>query len=153
MTTTTEENKRIARRIVEAVVEQGDLDAIEEIYAEDIVEHTPMGEVTGHEGIRRSFEVNSEAFSDYTVTVEDVVAEGDTVAVRLTERGTHDGELMGIEPTGEAFEHWTMAFMHFEDGRVVDWWVLPDNLGFMRQLGLVELPSEFAPVAATPEQE
>ncbi|GAB7093846.1 ester cyclase [Halolamina litorea] len=140
--TTTAENKRTARRVLEEVIGQEDLDAVDDIYTEDAVEHTPMGDISGHEGIRESFRRNRDAFSDYTVTVEEMIAEGDTVAVRLTERGTHDGAMMGIDPTGKEFEHQTMAFMRFEDGRVAEWWVLPDSLGLMQQLGVVEHPGE-----------
>jgi predicted ester cyclase len=142
MTTTAEENKRIARRVLEEVVERGDLDAIDEIYTEDAVEHTPVGDFSGHEEIREGFELTLGAFSDYTVTVDDVIAEGDTVAVRLTERGTHDGEFMGIDPTGREFEIRTMAFLRLEDGKVAEWWVQPDNLGLLRQLGVVDPPGE-----------
>lgn len=139
--TTAEANERVVRRILEEVVEGGRLDEVENLYTEDAVEHTPMGDVTGHEGLRESFR-SLDAFSDYSVTVEDLISEGDTVAVRMTERGTHDGELMGIEPTGRSFEHESMAFLRLEDGKVAEWWVLPDNLGLMRQLGVVELPGE-----------
>jgi predicted ester cyclase len=142
MTTTAEGNKRIARRILEEVVEQGNLDAVDESYTEDAVEHTPMGEFSGRERIKEGFARNRDAFSDYTVTVDDMIAEGDTVAVRLTERGTHDGELLGIDPTGNAFQHQTMAFLRLEDGKVAEWWVLPDNLGFMQQIGVVDSPGE-----------
>ena len=135
-TTTTAENKRIARRVLEEVVERGDLDAIDEIYTEDAVEHTPVGDFSGHEEIREGFELTLGAFSDYTVTVDDVIAEGDTVAVRLTERGTHDGEFMGIDPTGREFEIRTMAFLRLEDGKVTEWWMQSDTLGFMQQLGV-----------------
>jgi len=140
--TTPEENKRLARRILNQIVEEGNLDAIEDLYAEDAVEHTPMGDFSGREAIADGFEMTRNAFSDYAVTVEDVVAEGDTVAVRLTERGTHDGEFAGIEPTGREFEHQTMAFLRLEDGQVAEWWVQPDNLGLMQQLGVVDPPGE-----------
>jgi len=142
MTTTAEENKRAARRILEEIVEKGDLDAIDGLYTEDVVEHTPMGDFSGHEAIKEGFEMTRSAFSDYTVTVEDMIAEGDTVAVRLTERGTHDGEFLGIEPTGNEFEHQTMAFLQLEEGKVAEWWVQPDNFGLMQQLGVVEPPGE-----------
>jgi len=142
MTTTAEENKRIARRILEEVVEQGNLDAVDELYTEDAVEHTPVGDFSGRETIRGGFEMTRRAFSDYTVSVDDIIAEGDTVAVRLTERGTHDGEFMGIEATGKEFEHQTMAFLRLEEGKVAEWWVQPDNLGLMQQLGVVEPPGE-----------
>lgn len=141
MTSIAEENKRTARRIIEEVLERGNLDAVDEMYTEEAVEHTPMGDVSGREAIKGSFEELS-AISDYTVTIEDMIAECDTVAVRLTERGTHDAELMGIDPTGKEFEHQTMAFLRLEDGKVAEWWILPDNLGLMRQLGVVEPPGE-----------
>lgn len=142
MTTTAEENKRIASRILDEVVEQGEINAIDELYTEDAVEHTPMGDFRGHEAIKDGFEMTHRAFSDYSVTLDDMIAEGDTVAVRLTERGIHDGEFMGLEPTGQEFEHQTMAFLRLESGKVTEWWVLPDNLGLMQQLGIVEQPGE-----------
>jgi steroid delta-isomerase-like uncharacterized protein len=134
--TTPEENKRIVTRIREEVVDRRDLDAVEEIFAEDAVAHGPMREFSSHDEIKESFEMNHEAFSDYSLTVEEMIAEGDTVAVRMTERGTHDGALMGIEPTGNEFEHQTMSFLHLEDGKIAEWWILPDMFGFIQQLGL-----------------
>ena len=137
-----EENKEIAHRILRDVLEQRNLDAVEELYAADAVEHSPMRDFRGHEEIKASFAETLDAFSDYTVSVEEMIVEGDTVAARLTERGVHDGELMGIEPTGNEFEHQTMAFLRLEDGKVAEWWVLPDNLSFLQQLGVVESPGE-----------
>ena len=142
MPTTAEGNKGIARRIIEEVVEQGSLDAVDELYTEDAVEHTPMGDFSGHEAIKEGFKMTRRAFSDYTVTVDDIIAEGDTVAVRLTERGTHDGEFLGTDPTGQEFEHQTMAFLRLENGKVAEWWIQPDNLGLMQQLGVIEPPGE-----------
>ena len=136
MSTTAEENKRIVRRIREEVEEMWNLDAIDEIFAEDVVTHTPMGEFRGPEAIREMYESDREGFSDSTETIHDVIAEGDTVAMRLTERGTHDGEFMGIEPTGNEFEIQTMAFFRLEDGKIAEWWMQPDTLGFMQQLGV-----------------
>ena len=136
MPTTVEENKRIVRRIREEVEEQGDLDAIDEIFAEDVVAYTPMGEFRGPEAIKEMYEQEGRAFSDSTETIHDFIAEGDTVAMRLTEHGIHDGEFMGIEPTGKEYEIQTMAFFHLQDGKVAEWWMQPDTLGFMQQLGV-----------------
>jgi steroid delta-isomerase-like uncharacterized protein len=136
MPSTAEENKRIVRRIREEVEEQGDLDVIAEIFAEDVVTHTPVGDLRGPEAIREMYESDREGLSDSTETIHDFIAEGDTVAIRLTERGTHDGEFMGIEPTGEEFEIQSMAFFRLEDGKIVEWWMQPDTLGLVQQLGL-----------------
>jgi predicted ester cyclase len=129
------ENKRVVRRIREEVEEQGNLDAVDELVAADAVLHTPMGDVRGREAIRAMYEADRVGFPDYTETVHEVVAEGDTVAVRLTERGTHEGEFMGLAPTGREYEVQTMAFLHVEDGTVTEWWTQPDTLGLVEQLG------------------
>lgn len=145
--TTVEENKRIVHRIQDEIVDQDDLDAVEELFTEDVAFHGPIGDFTGREVIKESFKMNRDGFSDYTITYEDIISEGDTVAVRLTERGTHDGEFLGHEPTGKEFEHQTMSFLRLEDGKIAEWWITPDNLGLMQQLGLK--PEDFsAPVPA-----
>lgn len=133
---TTAENKRIVRRIRDEIEDQGDLDVIDEIFAEDVVVHTPMGELSGREAVREMYESDRVAFSDSTEAIHDFIAEGDTVAVRMTERGTHDGPFMGLEPTGKEFQMQTMAFLHMEDGEITEWWVQPDALGFIEQLGI-----------------
>jgi steroid delta-isomerase-like uncharacterized protein len=131
-----DDNKRVVRRIREEVEDQGDLDAIDEVFTEDVVTHTPMGEFRGPEAIKEMYEQDRGAFSDSTETIHDFIAEDDTVAMRLTERGTHDGEFMGIEPTGKTFEIQTTAFFRLEDGKIAEWWMQPDTLGFMQQLGV-----------------
>lgn len=136
MSTKSEDNKRIVRRIRDEVEEQGDLGAVDEIFAEDVVVHTPMGEFSGREAIKEMYEGDRKAFSDSTETIHDFVAEGNTVAIRMTERGTHDGEFMGMEPTGKEYEIQTTAFLHLEDGKVAEWWIQPDTLGFLQQLGV-----------------
>ena len=76
------------------------------------------------------------AFPDFTITPEEIVTEGDTVAVRMTQRGTHEGTFMGFEPTGKSFEIEAMAFLRLEDGKIVERRTRPDLFGLLRQLGL-----------------
>jgi hypothetical protein len=92
------DNKRIARQIPEAVATAGDLDLIDTICAVDLADHSPLGEVASREEFREQMESIRGAFSDFSATVDDVVAEEDTVAMRVTLRGTHDGSFMGVEP-------------------------------------------------------
>lgn len=80
-------------------------------------------------------------FPDFEATVEDVVAEGDTVAMRVTLRVTHEGEFMRTEPTGNSFEVQNTVFTRIEDGKIAERWVQPDTLGMLRQLGIVEFPA------------
>ena len=142
MTTTAEANKRTVRRIPEEVVNQGNLDALDEIFAEDVVDHGPAGDVGGRERIEEGFETLLGAFPDFTVIVDEILAEGDTVAVRLTERGTHEGAFVGIDPTGRAVEFEAMAFLRLEDGKVAERWTQLDQLGLMEQLGVAQPPGE-----------
>ncbi|MFC5971119.1 ester cyclase [Halomarina salina] len=141
-TTSTEENERIARRVPEDIATRQDLDLVDEVYAEDAVEHDPMGDHHGREWIRADMERLLDAFPDLTASVEECVAEGDTVAMRVTLRGTHEGEFAGIEPTGRSFEVDNVVFTRVEDGMIAERWVHPDTLGMLTQLGVVASPFE-----------
>ncbi|MFB6135716.1 MAG: ester cyclase [Halobacteriaceae archaeon] len=137
-TTSTAENKRIARRVPEEIATENDLDLIDELYATDAVEHDPFGEHEGRAAIRANMERVRAAFPDISATVEDVVAEGDTVAMRVTLRGTHEGEFMGVAPTGRSIEVANAVFTRIADGQIAERWVQPDALGLLQQLGVVE---------------
>jgi predicted ester cyclase len=71
--------------------------------------------------------------------IEDVVAEGEKVLVRLTIRGTHQGELLGIAPTGRAVEVAVLDLFHVRGGKLVEHWALLDNLGLLKQLGVTSI--------------
>lgn len=137
-----EQNKELARRIPEEVFGEGNLDLLDELYAEDAVEHNAMGTHHGQTAIRASFEAFLAAFPDVSQTVENVIAEGDTVAMHITSRGTHEGELGGIKPTGNEIEVQQMFFVRIEDGVITERWFLPDNLSLLQQLGTIDFPSE-----------
>lgn len=141
-TPTTEENKRIVRRFPEEVSTYGDIDVIEELCTEDVIDHTPLGEIQGRDELEEQAKYVLSAFGDFSATVEDIIAEGDTVAMRVTQRGTHEDEIMGIEPTGKRFEFQNVMFARLEDGKVAERWVQPDQLSFMQQLGVIEPPGE-----------
>lgn len=134
------QNKELARRIPEEVFAESDLDLLDELYADDAVEHNAFGDLRGRPAIRESYEAFLTAFPDITQTVEDVIAEGDTVAVYITSRGTHQGELWGIEPTGQEIEVEQMFFVRIEDGMIAERWFLPDSLSLLSQLGVIDFP-------------
>ena len=138
---TIKENRRLARRVPEEIATERDLDLIDEVYAEDAVEHGPMGEREGREAIREQFERFLTAFPDFSATVRDVVAEDDTVAMRVTLRGTHEGPFLGYEPTDRAFEVGNMVFTRIEDGTIVERWLQLDMLGLLRLLGIADPPT------------
>lgn len=134
--TTTEANTQLARRVPEELATEGQIELVDELYAEDAVEHDPFGDTRGRSAIREDMDGLLHAFPDFSATVEDIVAEGDTVAMRVTLRGTHEGEFLGHEPTGREFEVGNMVFTRIEDGMIVERWVHPDTVGLFQQLGI-----------------
>lgn len=141
-TASLEELKSIARQVPEEIATEGTLDRIDEVYAEDAIEHDPFGDHHGRAEIRESMEQVFAAFSDFSATVEDVIAEDDRVAMRVRLSGTHDGEFMGFEPTGRTFEVQNMVFTRIEDGQIAERWVQPDGFGQLAQLGVIDPPSQ-----------
>jgi predicted ester cyclase len=81
-------------------------------------------------------------YSDAQITVDDQIAEGDKVASRWTGRGTHDGELMGIAPTGKHVAVAGLTISRVENGRVVEEWTNWDTLGMLQQLGAIPAPAQ-----------
>jgi steroid delta-isomerase-like uncharacterized protein len=134
-----EENKAVARREVEEIFAQGNLDAAEEIYAPDVVGHDPAsGEIRGIEGAKQFAAKFRQAFPDLQPTIEDMVAEGDKVVIRYTARGTHQGETEDFgPPTGNRVEIAGISILRFAEGKIGEEWVNYDALGLMQQLGLV----------------
>src|SRR5918992_5180333 len=140
----TEENKTLVRRYVEAI-HGGSLEEGEELLAPDFAFHvsgTP-GPLDG-EAFRQLFAGFLSAFPDLAVTNEEFVAEGDKVAGRWTTSGTHQGELWGIPPTGKQVTITSMDINHLADGKIADRSHEYDALGMMQQLGVI--PAADGPV-------
>jgi len=133
-----EENKALARRWAD-IMTQGNLDLVDEIYAPDYVGHdsTSPEDIRGVEGIREFFSMYLGAFPDDEVTIEDQLAEGDMVATRWTGRGTHQGELMGVPPSGNRVEVTGILISRIEGGKVAEEWHQYDALGLMQAIGAV----------------
>lgn len=149
VTSTLEENKEVVRRYYEEAFNDRRIDLLDELIAEDVVNHDPLSDETltaeearGFEGFVRHVEVAHEAFPDATVTIEDVIAEDDEVAVRFTFEGTHEGRFGGVEPTGKRVSGTNIGFFRIEDGKIAERWLESDDLGLLQQLGVVEAPAE-----------
>ncbi len=131
-----EENKVLAQRSWELVSQQN-LDALETVYAADLVLHEPDEDLQSIEEARQYLSGYLAAFPDMNFTVEDVIAEGDQVVTRWTMRGTHRGEIEEFgPPTGKQVELEGITIHRIEDGKIVEEWERYDNLGVMQQLGL-----------------
>jgi steroid delta-isomerase-like uncharacterized protein len=137
-----DENKAIVRREVEDLFGQGNLDAADEIYAPDYVGHTPdvPEDIRGVEAARQYAASFRNAFPDLQATVVDQLADGDKVATRFTGRGTHEGDLEGIAPTGNRMEITGIVISRIEGGKIVEDWTNYDGLGMMQQLGVIPEP-------------
>ncbi len=139
-----EENKALARRFIEEAFNQGNLDVIDETNSSEWVHHDPAMPEEGHglEAARQFVQMYRSAFPDTHITIEDQVAEGDKVVTRWRAQGTHEGELMGISPTGNRVEITGITIDRIEGGKTVETWDQYDALGMMQQLGVMEQPSE-----------
>jgi steroid delta-isomerase-like uncharacterized protein len=140
-----QENKELARRFMDEVWNKGNLDFIDEVTAPNHVSHDPASPEDmggGVEGLRRFTEMYRSAFPDIQMTVEDVIAEGDKVVTRWTARATHQGELMGIPPSGNRVEVTGISIDRIEGGKVVETWSNYDALGMMQQLGVMDASQE-----------
>jgi predicted ester cyclase len=132
----TEENKTIIRRVYDLCT-QKDLSALFELYDPGYIEHTSEGD-TSLEQLKQFTPVFFAAFPDISFIVEDMVAEGDKVAYRVTVRGTHTGrQFMGITPTGNKIEMRNTSIKRIANGRLAESWGTLDNLSMMRQLGVI----------------
>ncbi len=133
----TEDNKALVRRLFEEVWNQGNMALIAEVYSPAHIEHTSSGPVHGHEGYKQYVMLYRTAFPDAHYTVEDQIAEGDKVVTRWSARGTHQGPLMGIPPTGKQGAVTGISIARVEGGKFVEAWTEFDALGMMQQLGVV----------------
>ncbi|MEA2520779.1 MAG: hypothetical protein QOI81_425 [Actinomycetota bacterium] len=139
---TTTENKEVARRLYDEVLNKRDLDQLDYLATPDYIEHDPLpGQGTGLQGLkdRMTALVNG---LDPTFTLEDVIAEGDRVAVRWTNSGTHIAEFLGIPATGRSFSIHGIDIYRMENGKLAEHWHVVDMYGQMIQLGLLPAPGQ-----------
>ena len=130
-------NKAIAARAFDAI-NAHDVDAFTELLAPDFVDRDAMpGQDPGIEGTRSFFALLFAAVPDLWVTADLVVSEGDTVVVRGTERGTQTGEFFGLPPTGKAYSVTGTDILRIQGGKIVERWGNFDDLGLLRQLGVI----------------
>ena len=146
---TTADNKELVRRMIEEGFNEGNLDVADELVAEDFRMHEAGIEepLRGPEGVKEVLGTYKNAFPDARIEIQELVAEEDAVVVRWRASGTHEGDLMGIEPTGNEVSIVGMEMYHVRDGKAIEGWEIFDGLTMMQQLGVVEMPGEAAPEA------
>lgn len=131
-----ESNKQFCRDYFSAFLAR-DTAWMQRHIAAEFVRHDPglPFEVRGPEGVARLHDALMSAFPDMKLELEDFVAEGEKVAVRLTIRATHAGALGELAATGRRIEVPVLDLFQIRDDRLIEHWALFDNLGMLRQLG------------------
>ena len=140
----TEANKTIVMQLYEEVFNKGDLDLADTLIAPNAVTHDPQlppGVPSGPQGLKAVVTMLRSAFPDDHHTIEDLVADGDKVVVRLTHTGTHQGSFLGLVPTGKHISQTSIHIFRFADGQLVEAWANRDDLGLQQQLGAIPAPA------------
>jgi steroid delta-isomerase-like uncharacterized protein len=132
-----EENKAVVRKMFEAINKQN-LASLDELMAPDFVLHMHARQARGWEVNRQVVEDEIKAFPDLHVAIEDIIAEGDKVCIRLKETATHTGEYHGLAPTGNKLSYTVVAIWRTVEGKIAEGWITYDQMDFLKQLGAIE---------------
>ena len=128
--------KQLAQRWFSEVMNEGKEEVIDELCAENFVDHDPLpGTGADRAGLHDFVKQVRSAFPDLETTVDDTILEGDRIAVRSTFRGTHEGDFMGISATGKKVEVSNYDFVRFENDQAAEHWGTIDSAALMEQIG------------------
>lgn len=142
MATTDSDNVALTSRVHKEIIEDGNVDLVDELYTEDAVVHgAPGGDLRGHDAIRQHFESTMAALTPLDVTEELAISDDEFVTVRRTDTYRHDGELLGIEPSGEEVTCTVNVIARFEDATVAEVWLASPMFDLSVQLGVVDPPT------------
>ena len=135
---TPEENKQFMRRFVEEAINQKNLHAIDQLVAEDFVEHVPFpGQGPGREGLKYAVASLLSGFPDMRWTIEEQVAEGEKVVSRFTMTGTHQGGFLGMAATGKSIQVWGVVIDVVREGKFAESRIIMDMMGLLHQIGML----------------
>jgi steroid delta-isomerase-like uncharacterized protein len=138
----TEENKAIVRQFFEEGPSKGNLSIADELLSSDFVIHGPLPASPGIEGMKEIITTCRAAFEHLNVTVEDMIAEGNTVAARFTAQGVHKGDFMGLPATGKPITMTGIEIFRIKDGKIAEIWGEANLFGLMQQLGIIPSPGK-----------
>ena len=147
-----EQNKAIVRRLIEEVWNKGNLSLADELFTPNYEHHDASSPDFGRgpESEKLRATLYRTAFPDLRVTIEDIIAEGETVMARWSCRGTHKGDLSGLAPTGKQFTISGVSIARFSGSKMAEGYVNWDALGLMQQLGVVPELAKAKAAAAKP---
>jgi len=145
-----DENKEIVRRFFHGAWDRGDFDLIDQLVPQGATDHSTVGGKeagTGSESFKQIVSMFRSGMPDIKVTIEHEIAEGDLVVHHWSLYGTHQAPILGVPPTGKRMVLTGMSVVRLSDNKIIERWAAIDELGFMRQLGIVPAPAS-APVPA-----
>jgi steroid delta-isomerase-like uncharacterized protein len=132
----TDDNKAVVRRFIEEIFVGGRKETVDELLDDEFVAHTwPSTTGNPKDDLKAAIDRAAAGLSDARFTVDDLIAEGDQVAARLTTGATQTGEFMGMPATGKRYEIEEIHWFRLRDGKVVEHWHQFDQVGLMKQLG------------------
>lgn len=138
-----EENKALVRRFY-AEIDKGNIDALDELVAEDYLDHSPPpfpGLAKGREGLKQAFKIFWEATPGHH-EIEDQIAEGDKVVTRMTSYGKHEKDLPGAPATGNDLKMTSITIHRIANGKLAEKWAEKDVMGFLIQIGVMKPPAK-----------
>lgn len=136
-----EQNQDVFRRVIEEGFNRGNLEALDACFSVRYIEHQ-FDLPDTLEAFKGSIRYLRETFAPFSLTIEDMVADGEMVWARMTGRGTDSGGVMGRPPTGRSFAITVIDVCRFEDGKIVEHWGVPDRFHQLAQLGLLPRPQQ-----------
>jgi predicted ester cyclase len=139
----TEKNKALVRRFYEEI-DKGNIDAMDEMVAEDYIDHNPLpfpGFAPGREGLKQAFKLFLVATPGYH-KIEEQIAEGDKVVTRLTSYGKHEGDLPGAPRTGNDMKMTSITIHRIANGQLVEKWSEKNMIALLTQIGVMQPPGK-----------
>jgi predicted ester cyclase len=133
-----DEMKANGHRLTNEFINNAKMDVADELFSPNFVNHSPEQGVTADlGGLKQYISMMHAAFSDFSATIEDMIAENDKVVVRMRVRGVHTGDFMGIAPTQKKIDTTTISIVRIDNGKIVERWNVTDRLEIARQLGIL----------------
>ena len=126
-------------RLFEEVINNGNLGVADELFADDFIDHGPMGDIHGRDAFKELVARWRDAVPDVHCTVTDVFADGDRVAWLVHTTGTHTGDSLGFPATGKKFETVSPNIARFRDERVVEHWAEQGMISMLGQIGVLPM--------------
>ena len=131
----------IVERMFDEIINQGNLDVADELFAADYVDHGPMGEMHGVDAFKQVVQMWRAAVPDVHCAVENWFESGEMAAWNVRVTGTHTGDMMGIPATGRSFEYVTPNIGRFADGKAAEHWADQGMFQFLTQIGVLPAPA------------